>query len=99
MSDGRIIFKQGSSWYVFNKAGSHEFGPVTTLNAAKQYVANGSVPVESHNLSSSYGRRQSKKEFNSYLATEAKNGNPEPLILWVVILCVVCLVVVVVRGY
>jgi len=35
-----------------------------------------------------HGRRQSKNEFNAYLASEAKNGNPMPAILWfIVLLC------------
>ena len=45
VSDGRIIVKQGSSWYVLTKSGNNEFGPVTTLNAASQYVNSSSVPI------------------------------------------------------
>ena len=81
-SDGRLIVKDGSSWYVLKKDGTHDFGPLTTLRVAKQYVTTDSVSVGEHNNSSSHGRRQRKKEFNSYLAAEAKRGNYGPLVLW-----------------
>ncbi|MCZ8502216.1 hypothetical protein BCU98_03540 [Vibrio splendidus] len=99
VSDGRTILKQGQSWYVISSEGKNELGPLSTLNAAKQYVSSGSVPLGQHNLGSSHGRRQSKKEFNSYLASEAQNGNPGPAILWVVILFVICGLLVAVRGH
>ncbi len=75
------------------------FGPVPTLAAAKEYVESGTVPLRQHNFSTSHGRRQSKKEFNAYLASEAKNGNPMPAILWIIVLCIICGIVVAVRGY
>ena len=99
VSDGRIIVKQGSSWYVLTKSGNNEFGPVTTLNAASQYVNSSSVPIGQHTRSSAHGRKQSKKEFNAYLAAEAKNGNYEPLIVWIICLFVICLFFVLVQGY
>ncbi|MGF1687896.1 hypothetical protein L4C36_14585 [Photobacterium japonica] len=91
VSDGRKIKKNGRGWYVISESGSHDFGPVTTLNAAKQYVETGTSPIGQHNLSSSHGRRQSKKEFNAYLAAEAKNGNPFPAILWMIVVFTLCM--------
>ena len=99
VDDGRFIIKQGSGWLVVDSNGSHDFGPVPTLQSAKQYVISGSTPLGLHNSVSHYGRRQSKKEFNAYLASEAKNGNPMPAILWFVVLSVVCVVLFAVRGY
>ncbi|SBO11668.1 hypothetical protein VME0621_03804 [Vibrio mediterranei] len=86
VSDGRFIIKQGSSWYIIQGNGDHDFGPVPTLAAAKSYVSTGSIPLGNHNRASQHSRRQSKKEFNAHLAAEAKNGNPAPLILWVLVL-------------
>ncbi|WP_240645376.1 hypothetical protein [Vibrio mediterranei] len=86
VSDGRFIIKQGSGWCIVRSNGSHDFGPVPTLAAAKSYVSTGSVPLRDHNTASKHGRRQSKKEFNAHLAAEAKNGNPLPAILWVLVL-------------
>ncbi|WP_112480379.1 hypothetical protein [Vibrio variabilis] len=99
VDDGRFIVKSGSSWLILNSAGKHEFGPVSTLKAAKQYVETGTTPIGQHNLASKHGRRRSKKEFNAYLASEAKNGNPEPMILYMVVLFIVCLVIFLIRGY
>ncbi|TBP80331.1 hypothetical protein [Klebsiella quasipneumoniae] len=97
--DGRFIVKNSSGWLVVDANGSHDFGPVPTLTAAKQYVESGTTPLGQHNFSTNYGRRQSKKEFNAYLASEAKNGNPLPAILWFIVLCIICGVVLAVRGY
>jgi len=99
VSDGRFIVKDGSGWYIVNKEGNHDFGPVTTLAAAKEFVNTGLVPISQHNTGSAYGRRQSKKEFNSYLAAESKNGNPLPAILWMVALFGACLLFYLIRGY
>ncbi|KKD61681.1 hypothetical protein RN22_04555 [Grimontia sp. AD028] len=99
MEDGRFIVKQGSGWLILDANGSHDFGPVPTLKAAKQYVESGTTPLGQHNHSTKYGRRQSKKEFNAYLASEAKNGNPMPLILWLVFLFIICGVTFAVRGH
>ncbi|MEI2565293.1 hypothetical protein V7T16_16500 [Vibrio metoecus] len=99
VDDGRFIVKQGSGWLVLDANGSHDFGPVPTLASAKQYVESGTTPLGQHNLSTKHGRRQSKKEFNSYLASEAKNGNPMPAILWFIVLFIVCGVVFAVRGH
>ncbi|HHB1594466.1 hypothetical protein ACPV5J_12045 [Vibrio rotiferianus] len=99
VNDGRFIVKQGASWVILNSNGTLEFGPVPTLNSAKQYVQNGTTPLGQHNLGSKYGRRQSKKEFNAYLAAEAKNGNPMPAILWFVCVFVICVLAFVVRGH
>jgi len=88
VSDGRHIVKDGSSWYVLNAEGKHDFGPLPTLSAAKQYVTDGTTPIGKHNLGSKHGRRQSKKEFNAYLASEFKTGNPDPLILYVLAIIV-----------
>ncbi|MEC4725603.1 hypothetical protein HWQ46_08630 [Shewanella sp. D64] len=82
VSDGRYIIKEGSSWYVLNSEQKHDFGPLPTLAAAKQYVTNGTTPIGEHNLASNHGRRQSKKEFNAYLASEAENGNLGPAIIY-----------------
>lgn len=99
VDDGRNIVKNSSGWLVVNANGAHDFGPVSTLAAAKQYVVSGTVPLGQHNLSTAHCRRQSKKEFNAYLASEAKNGNPMPAVLWVIVLCVICGVVLAFRGY
>ncbi|WP_280526487.1 hypothetical protein [Enterovibrio norvegicus] len=99
VEDGRFIVKQGSGWLILNANGSHDFGPVPTLNSAKQYVETGTTPLAQHNRSSQYGRGQSKKEFNTYLASEAKNGNPLPIILWFIVLFIICGVTFAVRGY
>ncbi|EPL6889713.1 MULTISPECIES: hypothetical protein [Klebsiella pneumoniae complex] len=99
VDDGRFIVKNGSGWFVVGVNGSHEFGPVPSLTAAKQYVESGTILTTKHNLSTNHGRRQSRKEFNAYLAAEAKNGNPMPAILWIVVLCVICGVVLAFRGY
>lgn len=99
VDDGRIIIKSGSAWYILSESGKHEFGPVPTLKSAKQYVEFGTTPLGEHNTGSKYGKRQSKKEFNAYLASEAKNGNYAPAIIWFLILFVVVIIVVKVRGY
>ena len=99
VDDGRFIIKQGADWFVIDATGSHDFGPVPTLQSAKQYVNSRSTPLGMHNFGSQYGRRQSKKEFSAYLASEAKNGNPMPAILWFVVLSVVCALLFIVRGY
>ena len=99
VDDGRCIIKNNSGWLIVDANGAHDFGPVPTLAAAKEYVESGTVPLRQHNFSTSHGRRQSKKEFNAYLASEAKNGNPMPAILWIIVLCILCGIVVAVRGY
>lgn len=99
VDDGRFIVKNSGGWLITDANGSHHFGPVPTLAAAKQYVETGAIPLKQHNYGSSHGRRQSKKEFNAYLAAEAKNGNLMPAILWVIVLCVIGGVVLAVRGY
>lgn len=99
VGDGRFIVKNNSGWLVVDVNGVHDFGPVPTLAAAKQYVESGTVPLGQHNLSTTYSRRHSKKEFNAYLASEARNGNPMPAILWIIVLCIICGVVLAVRGY
>lgn len=99
VDDGRCIIKNNSGWLIIDANGAHDFGPVPTLSAAKEYVESGTVQLKQHNISTSHGRRQSKKEFNAYLASEAKNGNPMPAILWVIVLCIICGIVVAVRGY
>ncbi|PLG62800.1 hypothetical protein B6J11_14805 [Klebsiella pneumoniae] len=38
VDDGRFIIKNSSGWLVVDARGSHDFGPVSTLAAAKQYV-------------------------------------------------------------
>lgn len=72
VDDGRCIIKNNSGWLIVDANGAHDFGPVPTLAAAKEYVESGTVPLRQHNFSTSHGRRQSKKEFNAYLASEAK---------------------------
>lgn len=99
VDDGRIIVKNSSGWLVVDANGAHDFGPIPTLAAAKHYVEFGTVLLGQHDFSTTHSRRQSKKEFNAYLASEAKNGNPMPAILWVIVLCIICGVVLAVRGY
>jgi hypothetical protein len=99
VSDGRYIIKDGSSWYVLNSEEKVEFGPIPTLTSAKQYITDGTTPIGEHNGHSKHSRRQSKKEFNAYLASETKNGNPVPAILYILVLVVICVFVLVVRGY
>lgn len=99
VNDGRFIVKQGSGWLVVDANGSHDFGPVPTLSSAKQYVESGTTPLGQHNFSTKHSRRQSKKEFNAYLASEAKNGNPMPAIIWLLVIFIICGVVFVIRGY
>ncbi|WP_231556938.1 hypothetical protein [Aeromonas sp. L_1B5_3] len=99
VSDGRTIVKDGSSWYVLNNDGKHDFGPLPTLAAAKQYVSDGTTPTGEHNYATKYGKRQSRKEFNAYLASEAKNGNIGPLIFYLLVMLVICIFFFVVRGY
>jgi hypothetical protein len=83
VSDGRMILKSGSGWYILTEQGERDFGPVATLTSVKKYVDSGSVFLGDHNFNSNYGRRQSKREYNAYLAAEAKKGNYLPLILTV----------------
>ena len=99
VDDGRLIIKQGSGWLVVDSNGSHNFGPVPTLTSAKQYVELGTTPLGQHNFATKHGRKQSKKEFNAYLASEAKNGNPMPAILWFVVLLIFFGVMFAIRGY
>lgn len=99
VDDGRFIVKNSSGWLIVDVNGAHDFGPVPTLAAAKHYVESGIVPLGQHNFSTNHGRRQSKKEFNAYLASEAKNGNLMPAILWIIVLCVICGIVLSVRGH
>ncbi|MDY0765757.1 MULTISPECIES: hypothetical protein [Serratia] len=99
VDDGRFIVKNSSGWLVVDVNGAHDFGPVSTLAAAKQYVESGTVPLEKPNYSTTHSRKKSKKDFNAYLASEAKNGNTLPAILWVIVLCIIGGVVLAVRGY
>ena len=98
VSDGRFIIKEGSSWYVLDQNGEVDFGPLPTLAAGKECVSTGRTSLGNHNLGSKHGRRQSKKEFNAYLASEAKNGNYAPAILWMLLLIVVAVLVEVSRA-
>ena len=86
VSDGRTIIKNGSAWYVLDEHGKIDLGPLPTLKAGKEYVMTGSVSIGNHNTGSQYGRKQSKKEFNAYLASEVKKGNYLPAILWITVL-------------
>ena len=99
VSDGRFIIKDGSSWYVLKSDGTSDFGPLPTLALAKEYVTEGTTSLGNHNLASKHGRRQSKKEFNAYLASEAQNGNTGPLIIYVLLMVAICIFFLVVRGY
>lgn len=98
VSDGRFIIKDGSGWYILNSESEHDFGPVPTLASAKEYVINGTVSLSEHNLSSKHGRRQSKKEFNAYLASEAKYGNYEPAIIWFAIMFIAAIFFAFIQG-
>ncbi len=86
VGDGRRIIKSGAQWYIYKGNGEIDFGPVPTLASAKEYVSTGSISLNEHEMASKYGRKQSKKEFNAYMAAEAKNGNFAPLILTLVVL-------------
>jgi len=99
VADGQYIVKSGSSWYVLNSEQQQEFGPLPTLAAAKQYVNDGTTPIGAHNLASKHGRRQSKKEFNAYLASETQNGNLGPAILYVLAMVAICVFFLIIRGY
>ncbi|WP_320151112.1 hypothetical protein [uncultured Tolumonas sp.] len=99
VSDGRFIVKNGSGWFVLSNEGKTDFGPLPTLALAKEYVANGTTSLTDHNHASTYGRRQSKKEFNAYMASEAKNGNLGPLFIYIILLLAICVFFLVVRGY
>ena len=72
MDDGRFIVKNSSGWLVVDANGSHDFGPVPTLTAAKQYVESGTTPLGQHNFSTNYGRRQSKKSLMHILPLKLK---------------------------
>lgn len=84
--DGRLIEKQGSGWFIYSKTGSEEFGPLTTLKSAKHYIETGSVELGQHKITSKYGRKKSRKEFNAYLAAEANKGNYAPVVITIVVL-------------
>lgn len=99
VSDGRYIIKNGSSWYILTSEQEVEFGPMSTLTSAKQYIIDGTTLTGQHNGYSKHSQRQNKKEFNAYLASETKNGNPSPAILYILALVAVCIFVLVVRGY
>jgi len=86
VSDGRMIIKQGKDWYIFTSEGKQDFGPVTTLKSAKEFVANGTIKQGQHTTASEYSKRKSRQEHNAYLAAEAKNGNYFPLIITIVVL-------------
>ncbi len=86
VSDGRLIIKDGSNWFIISNDGKQYFGPVTTLAAAKEFVETGTLPIGQHNGGSAYGRRQSKKELNAYMAAEAKRGNFGPLIIYMLLI-------------
>lgn len=88
VSDGRLILKKGNDWYICNGDGNETFGPIPTLKSAKEYVETGGVPLTSHNGGTGYGRRQSKKEFYSYLASESERGNYGPALLWTIFVIV-----------
>jgi hypothetical protein len=93
VSDGRTIVKQGSGWYILTGEGKHDFGPVTTLASAKEYVTSGSVHIGQHNPASRHGRKQGRKEYNAYLASEAKRGNYAPLVLTILAMAVVAFLI------
>lgn len=81
------LHRKGWSWVVCAKQWcGHDFGLLPTLASGKDYVINATVSLTEHNLSTKHGRRQNKKEFNGYLASEAKNGNYEPIIIWLIII-------------
>lgn len=92
VSDGRTIIKSGAAWYVLDEQGEVDLGPLPTLAASKEYVTTDSVSLRDHNLNSSYGRKQSKKEFNAHLASEAKKGNYLPVISWFLVMAFFALI-------
>lgn len=88
VSDGRFIIKSGSNWYVVNSQGEIELGPLPTLAAGKKYVTEGRTSIGNHTIASQNGRKQSRKEFNAYLASETKRGNYLPVVIWGALLVV-----------
>jgi len=46
VSDGRSIIKDGINWYVINKEGSSDFGPVASFDAAKDFIEQSSSHAE-----------------------------------------------------
>ena len=97
VSDGRQIIRDGSGWYVIDCEGNHDFGPLITLALAKEYVTTGNISLGQHNLGSKHGQHQSKKEFNAYLAAEAKNGNYVPVIIWFSVMFVIAIFMLVIQ--
>ena len=91
-SDGRHLIKKGSGWHILKGDGNVDFGPVPTLTAAKEYVSSGSIILNEHNMNSTYGKGQSKKEYNAYLAAEAKRGNFIPLLVTLITLFIFVLI-------
>lgn len=82
--------KEGGGWYVLDSEGNVELGNLPTLSSTKEYVTNGVTSLGNHNSSaSSHSKSQRKKEFNAYLAFEAKNGNYLPVVLWFIVLIAV----------
>ena len=98
VSDGRYIIKDSSGWYIINTEGSHDLGPVPTLASAKEYVTQGAISLGKHKINSKHGQRQSKKEFNAYLASEAKNGNYAPLIISLIVMFVAAILFSTLQG-
>lgn len=92
VSDGRLIYKTSLGWSIQTADGHHEFGPVSTLAAAKLYVSGDSLPLGSHKGISSPSKAKRRREFNAYLAGEAKKGNFLPILLWFSVLFGVCII-------
>ena len=78
--------KKIKAGHYLSSDGNVDFGPVPTLTAAKEYVSSGGIILNEHNINSAYGKGQSKKEYNAYLAAEAKRGNFIPLLVTLIAL-------------
>lgn len=98
VSDGRFIIKNGSNWFVLNHDGNHDFGPLPTFAAAKEYVTTGSVTPKPIHNPTSYSKKQSKKQFNAYIASEAKRGNKGPLIIYIILMIVMFIFTIVIQA-
>lgn len=90
-ADGKFIKKESSGWYVLNSNMNVEFGPLSTLNSAKEYIQTDNVSIGSHNLGTKHGRRQGKKDFYAHLASESKNGNLGPAILYFLVMLAIAI--------
>ena len=98
VSDGRFILKNGSNWFVVDQNGNHDFGPLPTFASAKEYVLTGSLTPKNIHSPTTYSKKQSKKQFNAYIAAEAKKGNTGPLIIYIIVMIVMFIFAIVIEA-